>query len=258
MRTLAVVAAISMLLASSPAALELPALSHAELAVGVPDEPLPLLAQRVAKAYCQGSLGVLPDAAGKQVAESLDRFADGLARLRGQCAISGRSRQLAALEAAWGSFRNVASEPPAQPGCALLLVQAEEITRMSGALPPGAGPRGEDAWLAGAASRQAELAQKLAALYLARASGIESASLRDEMARGSDEFSRTLTALQLAGENTPEVARQLDAVALQWEWFRSALNQEHEPAAFPLVVAEASDAIAKGMNAVRSEYRALP
>jgi len=257
-RTLAAVAAISMLTASPPAAVEMAAVGHAELAVGVPDEPLPILAQRVAKAYCEASLGVLPEATGEQVAESLARFEDGLARLRGQCATSGRSRQLAALDAAWVSFRTVASEPPARPGCALLVVQAEEITRMSGALASGAGPRGEDAWLAGAASRQAELAQRLAALYLARASGIESASLRDEMARGSEEFSRTLTALQLAGENTPEVTRQLDAVALQWDWFRSALNQELEPAAFPLVVAEASDAIVKAMKAVRSEYRALP
>jgi hypothetical protein len=246
-----------MFLASPSATGEIGGAGHADLAVGAPDESLPLLAQGVAKAYCQASLGVLPEAPGGQFA-ALERFEDGLARLRGQCAISGRSRQLAALEAAWVSFRTAASSPPSRPGCALLAVRAGEITRMSVAFAPGAGSRGEDAWLAGAADRQAELAQKLAVLYLARASGVKSASLRDEMVRASEEFSGRLTALQLAGENTPEVTRRLGAIALQWEWFRSALNQEHESAAFPSVVAEASDAIVKGMKAVRSEYRALP
>ena len=258
MRSLAAAAAVSMFLAGQPAAPEIPAVAHDALAAGGSGGPLPALTQRMAKAYCQASLGVMPDASAKQLAESMERFEAGLARLRQRCGVTRRDRELAALEAAWLSFRAEMSEPPTRAGCALVAVQRDAITRMSAALIRDSGPRDGDAWLARAASRQAELAQRLATLYLARAAGVQSDSLRDDLDRGSAEFAATLTALQMATENTPQVARQLDAVALQWEWLRSALNEERVPAAYPLVVAEASDAILAGMESVAREYRALP
>jgi len=212
----------------------------------------------MAKAYCQASLGVMPEASAKQLAESMEQFESGLTRLRQRCAVTGRDQRYSALEAAWISFRAVASQPPSRPGCALLAVQRDAITRMSAALPRGSGPLESEDWLAGAAMRQAELAQRLATLYLARAAGVQSDSLQDDLARGSAEFAATLTALRMAAENTPQVARQLEAVALQWEWLRSALQEERVPTAYPLVVAEASDAIVAGMESVAREYRALP
>jgi hypothetical protein len=101
------------------------------------------------------------------------------------------------------------------------------------------------------------LSQRLAKLYMVRATGADSPGLRDEMDSARNEFSGALAALQAASENTATLRRELESVALQWEWFQGALGQDGGLASYRLVVADASESILRSMETVTRLYEGL-
>jgi hypothetical protein len=105
--------------------------------------------------------------------------------------------------------------------------------------------------------RQRMLSQRLAKLYMVRAAGPDTPALRDEMESARNEFTGALAALQAAPENTPALRGELDSVALQWEWFQSALNQDAGLASYRLVVADSSESILRSMETVTRLYEGL-
>lgn len=107
------------------------------------------------------------------------------------------------------------------------------------------------------AAKQQVLAQKLARLYMVRALGLDSVALREEIASARNEFSGALAKLREAPGNAAAVRLRLEEVALQWVWLETALEQEG-PADYGLVVADSTDAITRGMEAVTRLYQGKP
>jgi hypothetical protein len=219
-----------------------------------------LLTQRIARAYCQAGLGVAPAESGQELLESVVLFDLQVSKLK-QSPLPGRERaSLAAVEHAWKPLRAAAMRRFTREGCETVSRRSEELLRAATELArevrgrTGAHDAGS---LAAMSVRQRVLVQKLARLYMARAWGLDSVGLREEIASARNEFSGALAKLQEAPGNNAAVRERLDKVALQWVWLDTALEAEDTPS-YGLVVADASDAITRGMDAVTRLYQGRP
>lgn len=219
-----------------------------------------VLTQRIAKAYCQMGLGVVPGESTRQLLESVALFDLQMSKLR-QSPLSAREREsLAAMEQAWGPFRAVAMERVTRPGCETIARQSEDLLRATNDFAReirGRTGTQSAAGLGSISGRQQVLAQKLAKLYMARAWGLDSVAMREEIDSARNEFSGALAKLQGAPENTAAEKETLKRVGLQWVWLDTALEQQGVPS-YGLVVADASESITQGMEAVTRMYQGAP
>lgn len=219
-----------------------------------------LLTQRIARAYCQAGLGVAPAESGQELLESVVLFDHHLSKLK-QTRLPERERPLLAeVERSWKPFRAAAMRRFTREGCETVSRRSEEVLRVTTELAREAQGRtgAQNAGTLSAISvRQRVLAQKLARLYMARAWGLDSVTLREEIASTRNEFSGALAKLQEAPGNSAAVNERLSQVALQWVWLDTALEQGDYPS-YGLVVADSTDAITRDMAAVTRLYQKLP
>lgn len=217
-----------------------------------------MLTQRIVKAYCQVGLGVSRDVASEQLAQAVQRFDAQLAELRTKLDDTSARAALARVEKPWRGFRRLATSAVSRKAAPRLSRLGDEVMQASHALvlqlQDEAGTQA--ARLVNMAGRQRMLTQRLAKFYMMRAWGVDSSELRDAMESVSNEFGGALETLRNADVNTTEILAELDAVTLQWEWFRSALTlQGTESYAF--IVADASESILNSMEVVTQHYASM-
>src|SRR5512134_273891 len=128
-----------------------------------------MLTQRIAKAYCQMGLGVVPGESTRQLLESVVLFDLQMSKLR-QFPLSGHEREsLAAMERAWTPLRAVAMERATRQGCDTITRQSEDLLRATNdfarEIRSRTGTRAAGT-LSSISGRQQVLAQKLAKLYM--------------------------------------------------------------------------------------------
>ena len=148
----------------------------------------------------------------------------------------GAARQVAQQ---WRGMRQVAVGPVNRDAARGLAARGEAVLQASqvlvAMLENAAGTA--QARLINLAGRQRMLSQRLAKLYMLRAYGVDTASIRDDLDSASREFETALASLRAAPENTPAIAVELEAVALQWEWFHGAIALQGAES-YALVVAD--------------------
>lgn len=217
-----------------------------------------MLTQRIIKSYCQVGLGVTPAVSWQQLADAQALFEAQLAELVANAPAGRASAALARLEERWKPFKSVARGPVSQSGARqlagqsdALLAAADELTRIMESISGAPAAR-----LVNIAGRQRMLSQRLAKTYMLRLWELDNAALRDEAETARREFEDALAILLEAPENTPEITEELAGIALQWEWFRSALDLEGA-ATYRLIAAEASDSILAGMETITRRYEEL-
>lgn len=217
-----------------------------------------MLTQRIVKAYCQIGLRVTPEVSRAQLDGAIRRFDRQLAELGASAPNADARQALARVRAPWNGLRRLASAAPSREGAQRLDAQSEIVLaaaqQLVVVLQDTAGT--PQARLVNIAGRQRMLSQRMAKVYMLRAYGVDAPSLRDELDAARSEFEGALAALREAPENTPAIAQELDAVALQWEWFKGALELQGAES-FVLVVGDASESILNSMDLVTAKYAVL-
>jgi PilJ/NarX-like methyl-accepting chemotaxis transducer len=218
-----------------------------------------MLSQRIAKSYCQLGLEVMPSASARQLDDSVTLYELQLAELRRFATTKPLRDAVAAMEKAWKPFRTAATGAVSREACGKLARQSDELLKLAQQLTLQLQELAGTpiARLVNISGRQRMLSQKLAKLYMVRAWGFDSPTLRDEMDSARNEFSGALTTLLAAPENGPRLRQELDGVALQWEWFQNALSQDFGYASYRLVVADSSESILTSMETVTRMYEEL-
>lgn len=217
-----------------------------------------MLTQRIVKAYCQVGLQVTPQVSRAQLRAAIDRFDSQLAMLAANVSSAEMGAAVTNMSKQWRGFRQTASGRVSRDGAQALAVRSEGLLQASHALvlllERDAGT--PEAKLINIAGRQRMLTQRMAKLYMLRAWGIDAASIQGDIDAAAVQFTEVLAMLRAAPENTAEINRELEAVALQWEWFRSAIELQGAES-YARVVADASESILNSMDLITAKYARL-
>ena len=195
------------------------------------------LSQRMAKAYCQQYLQVLPAAAVDVMGQTRKMVQTGSGELaRGMQ--SGQwpaevGRQLAEVQKQFALLNQMTSAPATttalvaaaseQADRTLLIAQAvtEAIEKLAQA---------PSARLVNLAGRQRMLSQRLAKNYFLSAAKVDSKVVQAQLASDAADFRQALQTLKAAPVSTSSIRNELELADSQWLFFESALRRPADDA----------------------------
>lgn len=215
-----------------------------------------MLSQRIVKNYCLLGLNIQPIAAKAQLDAALQRFESNLAALRGPAAAYPDSAAAwLALDEAWQRLRAMLDGVPQLDTAERLSREADQVLVAAERLTRGLSSHivGDRARLVRLSGRQRMLAQRLAKAYLLSSWGTRSISLQEELEAAELEFAGGLALLREHPGNTADLRRELDDLALHWEWLSTAMRTEGARS-YRLIVVEAADAMLAGAERITQLY----
>lgn len=218
-----------------------------------------MLSQRIVKAYCQLGLRVLPHASQTQLNDAVKLFDAQLGELKAFAPHQRIRDALVKVEKLWRPFKATATGMVNREGAQKLLAVNDDLLDAAQVvtvlLQEFSGT--SQGFLVNISGRQRMLSQRLAKFYMLRAWGFDTPGVRDDMESAKREFEGALKVLQAAPENTDAINQELDSVALQWEWFQTALAQEGAYTSYRLVVADSSESMLSSLEKVTMLYEEL-
>ena len=200
------------------------------------------LSQRMAKAYCQQYLQVLPGAAvdvmglaRKMVQSGSNELARGMQSGQWPADVG---RQLADVQKHFALLNQLTAAPATQTALVvaaseqadrtLLVAQTvtESIEKMAQA---------PSARLVNLAGRQRMLSQRLAKNYFLNAAKVESKVVQAQLVADAADFRQALQTLKAAPVSTPAIRSELELADSQWLFFDSALRRPADDAGLSAV-----------------------
>ncbi|WP_462387636.1 type IV pili methyl-accepting chemotaxis transducer N-terminal domain-containing protein [Acidovorax sp. Q11] len=195
------------------------------------------LSQRMAKAYCQQYLQVLPGAAvdvlglaRKMVQSGSGELARGMQTGRWPADVG---RQLEEVQKQFALLNQLTATQPTQTALVVAasdqadrtLLIAQTVTESIEKLAHAPSAR-----LVNLAGRQRMLSQRLAKNYFLNAAKVESKVVQAQLVSDAADFRLALQALKAAPVSTPAIRNELELADSQWLFFESALRRAADDA----------------------------
>ena len=244
----------ALLLTAVPAQAQINDLAHAIDEAGQQS----MLGQRILKDYSLIILDVKASTHQKDLTDTIKRYDTLLSDLQnfpGSALIPGVPELLDKVASAWEPVKRLASSSPKKDQLHDLhelteaLLEANEELTHTLAISSSA----EANHLIEVSERQDMLTQRIAALYMLHALGVDEETYLENMQNATFEFMLGLEELQSAEQNTRSIKSGLKKVKTQFKMLEFSVNKGGTTY-FPAVVSEAAEKILHSMEAIVAEY----
>lgn len=268
-RTLRAVLALcliqGLLLASTPDALAQPKSRPVRLEPGAAVNAaarLPMLVERVTKAYALRQQQTLEIRARRQMQDAIREFEKTLRDLQAGAPAGEIEDNYQLLAQLWGEFRDLTSTPATAQSMAKLAEQNEEVVWIAtkGAQLVAENARSKRSTLIATSGDARVLTQRLAKLYLLRAAGLRNKVIEADLKAANDQLRADLNTLQAAPENTPQIRQELALAETQMLFLKGTvdeLNRNQTSMERLEHVAKACDNILEVMDRVTRLYEGV-
>jgi hypothetical protein len=213
------------------------------------------LSQRMAKAYCQIHLNVLPEQARTVLAASRRLVYFGFADLAKVEWPGDLSSQLEEIHKLALDLDALLMQPPSKEAVAAVSLQADKMLASADSTTQAFEKisKTSTARLVTTAGRQRMLSQRLAKNYSLVAAGLNSQTLANQMISDAIEFKQALVILGASPVSSPSIRNELALVESQWVFFDAALQRQPDARGLQ-AVATTSERLLEVMDKVTSLY----
>lgn len=213
------------------------------------------LSQRIAKAYCQIHLHVLPDQAHAVLASARKLVQVGFEDLEKAQWPGDLGRHIAGVRTLADSLDALLIQPPTKASVAAVALQADKMLAAADAATTAFEKQSKAGTvrLVSTAGRQRMLSQRLAKNYSLAAAGLESKAAGEQMMADAVEFKQALAILAVAPISTPAIRNELAQGEMQWVFFDAALQRKPDPRGLE-AVATTSERLLEVMDKLTGLY----
>ena len=214
-----------------------------------------LLSQRIAKAYCQIHLNVLPEQAHAVLAAARKLVYFGFADLAKVEWPEDLSVQLEQIHKLALDLEALLVQPSSKASVAAVSLQADKMLASADSATQALEKlsKTSTARLLTTAGRQRMLSQRLAKNYSLVAAGLNSQTLANQMISDAVEFKQALVILGASPVSTPSIRNQLALGESQWVFFDAALQRQPDARGLQ-AVATTSERLLEVMDKVTGLY----
>lgn len=213
------------------------------------------LSQRIAKAYCQIHLNVLPEQARTVLASARKLVQSGFADLA-QAQWSGElAAQLLQVQTLAQGLEALLVQPPSKESVAAVSQQADKMLLSADSATQSLEKlsKTNSARLVNMAGRQRMLSQRMAKNYSLVAAGLSSKTMTDQMISDATQFKQALVILSAASVSSPGIRDELALGESQWVFFDAALQRQPDARGLQ-AVATTSERLLEVMDKVTGMY----
>lgn len=213
------------------------------------------LSQRVAKAYCQSYLNILPDQAKSVLGTAQKLFDNGFAELAKANLSADLSAQIQSIQSQVNALRELVAKPPSKDQLALVNAQADKVLSLADGTTQSLESTSKNASLklVNVAGRQRMLSQRMAKNYFLLAAHFSQTSVKDQLNADASAFKQAFATLKAAPISTAAIRNELELGQSQWVFFESAIARKPDAEGLS-AVATTSERLLEVMNNLTSHY----